>query len=66
VNVLALRRAAPLVYAAVVAIFWAIVPGGAALSFTIVGGILLGLMYALTGRTVAASGEGRNRNRNRG
>ncbi len=64
-DVQTIRRAAPLVFGAVVAITF-FLAGDAFIMVAIIGGILLGLLYALTGRSVQRSeGSGRDRRRRR-
>ncbi|MEO5902230.1 MAG: hypothetical protein ABIR68_19160 [Ilumatobacteraceae bacterium] len=64
-NAVQLRRAAPMIYGIIAAILWIFVKGTVALAFSIVGAMLLGLMYALSGEKVERDGLGRQRNRNR-
>ncbi len=59
-----MRRAVPVVYGALIVLV-AIFASGALPAVVIVGALLVGLFYVLTGRAVAASGTGRARNRSR-
>jgi hypothetical protein len=47
-NAIQLRKAAPMVYGIVAVILWIFVKGTVALVFSIVGALLLGLMYVLS------------------
>ena len=58
------RRVVPVVYGVAIVLV-AIFASGALAAVVIVGAVLVGLFYVLTGRSVAASGAGRNRNRSR-
>ncbi len=59
-----MRRVVPVVYGVVIVLV-AIVASGALLATVVVGAVLVGLFYVLTGRSVAAAGSGRARNRSR-
>ena len=62
-DVAMVRRAAPMVYAIVVVVVWLTLQGTMAALVTVVGAMLLGLMYLVTGPRVASD---RRRGRNRG
>jgi type IV secretory pathway VirB2 component (pilin) len=50
------RQYVPIVYGAIVAVLWATVQGPVAMTFTVVGGIALGLYYATGGHQRGESG----------
>jgi hypothetical protein len=64
-NAIQLRRAAPMVYGFVAAALWIFAPGGVALVFSIVGAMLLGLMYVVSAKQIEEEGLGRQRHRDR-
>lgn len=53
-DVAMVRRAAPMVYAIVVVVVWLTLQGTMAALVTVVGAMLLGLMYLVTGPRVAS------------
>lgn len=64
-DVQSIRRAAPLIFGAVV-VLTLFLARDAFVPVAIVGGVLLGLLYALTGRSVQRSNDGgRDRQRRR-
>jgi len=58
------RRVVPVVYGVVIVLV-AILASDALPAVVVVGAVLVGLFYVLTGSRVAASGRGRARNRSR-